>query len=327
MQPSGGRTQENVVTKNGFRIAAAQVGGIGLTDQRSVVVARLVDMMREASARGASFVIYPELALTTFFPRYRFDSRAELLQFFEREMPSEATRPLFDCAREHGVGFYLGYAELTEDGHHFNTSILVDRAGSIVGKYRKIHLPGHREFKDTAQAQHLEKRYFEVGDLGFRVWDTCGMRMGMALCNDRRWPEVYRMLSLQSADLVMLGYNTPSQMIDWTDQPHQTMFHHLLSLQAGAYQNSVWVVATAKCGLEDGHHMIGGSAIVAPSGEIVARAATEEDELVLADVDVAMARQYRENVFDFERHRQPDQYGLIVQRRGRGEPLPRPRRD
>jgi predicted amidohydrolase len=149
----------------------------------------------------------------------------------------------------------------------------------------------------------------------------------MCICNDRRWPEVYRVLALQSADIVFLGYNTPSKVLDWEDQPHQGMFTHLLSLQAGAYQNSLWVAAAAKCGVEDGAHMIGGSVIVAPSGEIVARAISEEDEVITADIDLSTAERFRQNVFNFAAHRQPQHYRLIVERVGRGEPLPVPESD
>src|SRR5262252_7322449 len=80
----------------------------------------------------------------------------------------------------------IGYPELTPDGHHFNTSILVDKAGAILGKYRKVHLPGHDEFDPQRTHQHLEKRYFEPGDLGFPVWRELGGILGMAVCNDRR---------------------------------------------------------------------------------------------------------------------------------------------
>jgi len=308
-------------------LAVAQVGGINLSDTRSGVVSRLIEMMREAKARGASVVVYPELTLTTFFPRHWVEDDDELDQFFERQMPNEHVQPLFDCAEQLRVGFYLGYAELTPDHRRFNTSILVDPRGRIVGKYRKVHLPGHADHKPDEPAQHLEKRYFEVGDLGFGVFEFMRCKAGMCICNDRRWPEVYRVLALQSADLVLLGYNTPSRVVGWRDQPHQWMFTHLLSIQSGAYQNSVWVAAAAKCGLEDGAHMIGGSAIVAPSGEVVARAVTEEDEVVTADIDLGMADAYRQSVFNFAEHRQPLNYRLIVDRVGRGEPLPRPTSD
>jgi predicted amidohydrolase len=307
-------------------LAVAQVGGIDLADTRTAVVARLIEMMKEAKARGASLVVYPELTLTTFFPRHWFDREDEVDRFFETEMPNEHVQPLFDCAKELEVGFYLGYAELTPDRRRYNTSILVEPGGRVVGKYRKVHLPGHADHR-PGEAQHLEKRYFDVGDLGFGVFDFMHCKVGMCICNDRRWPEVYRVLGLQSADVVLLGYNTPSRVSGWKDQPHQWMFTHLLSIQAGAYQNSVWVAAAAKCGLEDGVHMIGGSAIVAPSGEIVARAVTEEDEVIVADADLALAEPYRQSVFDFAAHRQPDNYRLIVERVGRGEPLPVPAPD
>jgi N-carbamoyl-D-amino-acid hydrolase len=307
-----------------FGLAVAQVGGIDPSETREQVVRRLVALMKEARSRGASVVVFPELTLTTFFPRYWFESDDEVNRFFETEMPNEHVQPLFDCAAELEIGFYLGYAELTGEGRRFNTSILVDPDGRIRGKYRKVHLPGHADNRSEEPAQHLEKRYFEVGDLGLRVFDFMGCNVGMCICNDRRWPEVYRVLGLQSAELVVLGYNTPSKVIGWSDQPHQGMFTHLLSLQSGAYQNSVWVAAAAKCGVEDGAHMIGGSVIVAPSGEIVARAVTEEDEVIAAEVDLDMGEWFRQTVFNFAEHRQPQHYRLIVERVGRGEPLPAP---
>ena len=186
--------------------------------------------------------------------------------------------------RNYKIGFYLGYAELTPDGHHFNTAILVDRDGKIVGKYRKVHLPGHSEFDAERAFQHLEKRYFEPGNLGFPVWRTMGGIFGMAVCNDRRWPETYRVMGLQGVEMVVLGYNTPSVNSQKAEEgPEKRLFHHNLSVQAGAYQNSTFVIATAKCGVEDGHPLFGGSCIVNPDGEIVAAAKTEDDELVVAD--------------------------------------------
>ena len=154
-------------------VAAAQLGPIHRADSRESVVRRLVDLMRQAADRGCRLVVYPELALTTFFPRWLYDSQDEVDAWFEHEMPNAATRPLFDEAKRLGIGFHLGYAELCEeDGatRRFNTAILVGPDGAIVGKYRKIHLPGTAEPVPDAPFQHLEKRYFEVGNLGFPVW-------------------------------------------------------------------------------------------------------------------------------------------------------------
>lgn len=304
-------------------LAVAQMGPVNLADDRDRVVKRLVDMLREAHGRNADFVVFPELALTTFFPRYWMSMQEAEDRYFEAAMPNSDVQSLFDEARKLGVGFYLGYAELSADRRRFNASILVDKSGRIVGKYRKIHLPGHDDHKPDAPFQHLEKKYFDVGDETFGVWNVDDTKMGMCLCNDRRWPETWRVMSLQSAEVVVLGYNTPSQNIHWPEPVHLRMHHHLITLQASAYQNCVWAAAAAKCGYEDGHHMIGGSVIVAPTGEIVAQASTEEDEVITFNADLALAEAFRKNVFDFARHRRPEHYQLIVDRVGPGEPLER----
>src|SRR5688572_22479915 len=100
-------------------IAAAQLGPIARSESRERAVARLIALMREARSRGADLVVFPELALTTFFPRWYLSSQTEIDAFFETEMPGPATRPLFETAAELDVGFYLGYAELTPEGRRF----------------------------------------------------------------------------------------------------------------------------------------------------------------------------------------------------------------
>jgi predicted amidohydrolase len=299
-------------------VAGAQLGPIARAESRQNVVARLLELMREAKSRGADVVVFPELALTTFFPRWWMDDDVEIDSFFEREMPSAATRPLFEFSAESGIGFYLGYAELAlEDGRtrHYNTSILVER-GRIVGKYRKVHLPGHADNRPGLPFQHLEKRYFDVGDLGFPVWRAFGGIAGMCICNDRRWPETYRVMALQGVELVMLGYNTPTRIPWMPAYDHLSDFHNTLSLQAGAYQNSVWVAAVAKAGLEEGCDLLAGSSIVAPSGEVVARAAGAGDELIFARCDLELSRLNKENMFNFAEHRRIEHYKLITERAG-----------
>ncbi|MGC9420284.1 MAG: N-carbamoyl-D-amino-acid hydrolase [Rhodovulum sp.] len=295
-----------------FIVAAAQMGPIAADEPRASAVARMVEMMREAHARGARLVVFPELALTSFFPRWFIEDRDELARWFETEMPSPETRPLFDEAARLGVGFHLGYAELTPEGRFFNTAILVDDTGAVVGKYRKIHLPGHRENEPWRAFQHLEKRYFEKGDLGFPVFDALGGRLAMCICNDRRWPETWRMLGLGGAELVVLGYNTPLHYPPAPEHDHLQYFHNDLSVQAGAYQNGLWAVATAKAGREEGCDLIGGSLIAAPTGEIVARTATLADEVITATVDLDRCAEIRRNIFDFKQHRQPADYAALT---------------
>jgi predicted amidohydrolase len=293
-----------------FVAAVAQMGPIAREEPRSSAVARMCEMMREAAGRGARLVVFPELALTSFFPRWALEG-AELDDWFETEMPSPSVGPLFELSQTLGVAFHLGYAERTPDDRRFNTAILVD-AGQTLGKYRKVHLPGHREPEDWRPFQHLEKRYFETGDLGFPVFDGLDGKMAMCICNDRRWPETWRMLGLQGAELVALGYNTPAHYPPAPEHDHLQYFHNDLSIQAGCYQNGLWALAAAKAGHEEGCDLIGGSLIVAPTGEIVARAATLEDEVITARVDLDRCAEIRRNIFDFAQHREPQTYGLLT---------------
>lgn len=300
-------------------VGAAQLGPIQRSHSRADVVERLLILLREAARHGCTLVVFPELALTTFFPRWFMEDQAEIDSFFETEMPSNVTAPLFNEAKRLGVGFYLGYAELertVSNMHRYNTSILVDGAGKLLGKYRKIHLPGHAEHEPWRAFQHLEKRYFEVGNLSWPVWKAFGGHMGMAICNDRRWPETYRVMGLQGVEMVLLGYNTPRHNPPAPDHDRLSEFHNQLCMQGGAYANGTWVVGVAKCGVEEGCEMIGGSSIIAPSGVIVAQTLTHADELVVARCDLDECNSYKASTFNFARHREPEQYRMIVERKG-----------
>ncbi|MEY2450955.1 MAG: N-carbamoyl-D-amino-acid hydrolase [Acidimicrobiaceae bacterium] len=293
-------------------VAAAQMGPVARRDTRADVVERLIAMMRGAATDGAELVVFPELALTTFFPRWWIEDDSELLSFFEAEMPGPDTKPLFDEARRLGVGFHLGYAELTPDGHRYNTAVLADRDGSTVAKYRKVHLPGHEEHEPSRPFQHLERRYFEPGPDTFAVTEAFGGLIGLAICNDRRWPETYRVLGLQGVELVLVGYNTPVHYAPDPTQDRLAAFHNNLVMASGAYQNGTWVVGVAKGGVEEGVESLADSQIIAPSGEVVARAATDGDEVIIAACDLDLCASYKNTLFDFTRYRRPEMYGLIT---------------
>lgn len=299
-------------------VALGQLGPVQKIDSRASVVQRLCQMMREAKSLGADVIVYPELALTTFFPRWYIQDQAELHSYYERAMPSRETQPLFDLARELGIGFYLGYAELAQEGGQlmqYNSAILVDKSATIIGKYRKIHVPGHFEHEPWRKFQHLEKRYFTPGQ-SFGVYQGFGGIMGMALCNDRRWAESYRVMALQGAEMIFIGYNTPVHNAPAPQHDDLSLFHNQLSVQAGAYQNGCWVASVAKGGLEDGVDSIAGSLLVAPSGEVVARCITKDDEVVLGRADLDFCAVYKRTTFNFDLHRHPECYGLIVEKKG-----------
>lgn len=297
-------------------VGAAQLGPVQREDERADVVERLLVLLRRAHQQGCDLVVYPELALTTFFPRWFVQDITEADHWYERSMPGPETQPLFDEAARLGIGFCLGYAELTDDGHRYNTQILVERDGTVLGRYHKVHIPGHEHHEPDRPFQHAERHYFEPGPEGFGVWRGFGGIVGMMICNDRRWPETYRVMGLQGAEMILCGYNTPIHYVPDPGQDILQGFHNALVMQAGAYQNGSWVVGVAKGGVEEGVDSLGQSCIIAPSGQIVAQAYTTDDELLVARCDLDWCAKYKDTLFDFERYRRPEVYGRISTQRG-----------
>ncbi|WP_144183560.1 N-carbamoyl-D-amino-acid hydrolase [Elioraea rosea] len=321
------------------RVAACQMGPVQRADTREATLARLIAMLQQAAKQGATLAVFPELPLTTFFPRWPIEDEAELLSYFEAAMPNPNVQALFDRAKALGVGFYLGYAELDraafDDGpggngavrrRGYNTSILVAPDGTILGKYRKVHLPGSEQVKPGQKYQQLEKRYFAYGDLGFpgfRTPATLGAGiMGMLICNDRRWPEAWRSLALQGAEMVLVGYNSAAYDPNGGESESAELrtFHSTLAAQANAYMNACWAVAVAKAGNEDGAGLIGGSCIVDPNGLVVAQAKTLGDEVLVADCDLDATEQGKTKMFNFAAHRRPQHYRRIVEQVGAEPP-------
>ena len=301
-------------------VAAGQLGPIAVDETRKEVVERLVALLQEAAGRGAEVIVLPELALTTFFPRWYVKDLTHADHWYETEMPGPATQPLFDEAKRLGIGFCLGYAErvLDDDGgtaHRYNTQVLVGADGEVIAKFRKVHIPGHDDDEPDRPFQHAERRYFEPGPDGFGAWRAFGGVVGMMICNDRRWPETYRVMALQGAEMIFCGYNTPIHYVPDPSQNSLAGFHNALVMQSGAYQNGMWVVGVAKGGIEEGVDSLADTIIVAPSGQIVAQSITQGDEVVSAYCDLDWCDRYRKTLFDFEHYRMVEHYGLITERR------------
>jgi predicted amidohydrolase len=336
-----------------FKIAACQVGAIHRTSLRSDTMTRLLSLLEQAASHGAQVALFPEIAFTTFFPRYLLTD-LELDSFFEHGdiTTSPQTAPLYNRARELSIDISIGFAEADPEtrtsklgmngANCFNSSIYYHaKSGSILSKYRKIHLPGDFEpFADPEATSQLEKRYFKPGNLGweaFRVPDLLPYSpergepiFGMMICNDRRWAESWRVLGLQGVEVVLCGYNTPGfapemwgkgRDEDPTSAEALALFHHKLVMQSNSYTNGCWSVSAARCGRDDGKYgLIGGSCIVDPDGKVVAEAKTENDEVVVAEVDLEKCRPHKERTFDFGRHRRVEHYGRITGQTGVVEP-------
>jgi hypothetical protein len=281
-------------------VAAAQLGPASTS--KAQTVERMIALVEEAGTRGVELLSFPELSLTPYFAT---KVHAAYDEFFEEELPSPMTLPLFRAARRTGVHFVLPYAE-RENGRHYNSAVFVAPEGTILGKYRKTHIPGWVEPRWKG-LNILEKRYFSPGDLGFPVVSHPKAKLGALICYDRRFSEGYRALTLNGAELLCVPYNTPS-----FGQPKETgQETSEIMLRAGAMENQIFILAVGKAGVEDGAEYIGGSEVIAPSGQVLAKAQTDGDELVIATIDIDEIVASRKK-WDFLADRRPDQYQQLV---------------
>ncbi|MGH7392520.1 MAG: nitrilase-related carbon-nitrogen hydrolase [Candidatus Rokuibacteriota bacterium] len=288
-----------------IKIAAAQMGPNNEGTPREEIVERMLGLLEQAIGDGVELIVYPEMALTTYFPK---KIRRDFDQFFETEVPPKALEPLLRRAARGRVGVHVGFCEKA-NGRYFNSALLTDRDGRLLGTFRKIHLPGTRAPDGFAQV--YEPYYFAHGDTGYRVWDCAGARVGVAICQDRRYPESYRALALQGADIILIGYNTPGSAL--------ALDLNELCMRSGAYANLCFVVGVAKAGVEDGVELIGGSCVISPLGQVLAKAATTGDELVVATVDLDQITPVRKR-WNFLGRRQPQHYATLLQRVTEHEP-------
>ncbi|RAL00013.1 carbon-nitrogen hydrolase [Aspergillus ibericus CBS 121593] len=326
------------------RLAAAQLGTTNKWDAREKTLERMILLLKDAAAQGAKLVLFPEIAFTTFFPRYLILDQEELESWFEHGDITTAprTKALFDTARDLAVDIIVGFAEATDDGEHFNSCVYYHAAtGSILSKYRKIHLPGDVEpLADPKAVNQLEKRYFRPGNLGFQAFrapgllpsdeDTPDPILGMMICNDRRWAESWREYGLQGVEIVACGFNTngyapqfwgQSADMDPKEAEELSLFHHKLVMQCHSYTNACFSISAARCGLDDGEYpLIGGSTIIDPEGRIIAETKTTDDEIIVADCDLTLCRAGKTRTFDFARHRRIEHYGRITSQTGVIEP-------
>jgi predicted amidohydrolase len=305
------------------------MGPVHITSPRAETLDRMIALLQSAASLGAQVVLFPETAFTTFFPRHLIESQQELDTYFEHSdsLPtSPNTKPLFDEAKKLEIDISVGFAERTEDGKGFNTSVYYSAKNGVIAKYRKVHLPGTKEpFENPDATNQLEKRYFEPGNLGFKAFRVPDIiedaakklsgetkagkgdpLMGMLICNDRRWPEAWRVYGLQGVELILCGFNTVGYAPDlWGTRKPMTpqeaeqdaLFHHKLVMQGNSYMNSCFSISAAKAGLEDGKYdLIGGSCITSPEGHILAEAKGKGDEIVFAEIDLEDCRQGKEKV-------------------------------
>lgn len=282
-------------------VAAAQLGPSS-TD-KAHTVERMVGLLEEAGRREVELLTFPELSLSPYFAT---QVRESWHGFVETDFPPAQTETLFAAARQAGLHWLLPYAE-REDGQVHNCAALIDPQGELVHKYRKAHIPGVIEPRWEGP-DIFEKRYFTPGDLGFPVTALPKVQFGSLICYDRRFSEAYRALALGGAELICIPYNTPT-----FGQPRATAHETAeILLRAAAIENQLFIVAAGKAGTENGLEYIGGSEVIAPSGQVLARAETDGDELVVATVELDTINSLKAK-WDFLPDRRPELYHSLTQ--------------
>lgn len=256
-------------------------------------VARSIELAEQAAAQGARLVVLPELANTG----YMFASRQEAHALAESVPDGPSSRAWIALAQRLGIYLVAGIAERS-GGRLYNAAIIAGPDGYL-GTYRKLHLWGD------------ENLFFEPGDLGLPVFHTELGRIGVAICYDGWFPEVYRLLALRGADIVAVPTN-------WVPMPGQTpdgpAMAHALAI-AGAHSNGLTLVCADRVGVERGQPFVGRSLIVGSQGWTSAGPASHDrEEVLLARVDVMASRRARQ-LNDFNhvlRDRRRDLYDELL---------------
>lgn len=282
-------------------VAAAQLGPSSAT--KAQTVERMVTLIKQAGQQEVELLTFPELSLSPYFATR---VRESWESFVENSFPPVGTEPLFEAAKRARLHWLLPYAE-RDNGQVFNCAILIDPQGQAVHKYRKAHIPGVVEPRGEGP-DIFEKRYFTAGNLGFPVTALPKVQFGSLICYDRRFSEAYRSLALGRAELICIPYNTPT-FGQPREKGHETAE---ILLRSAAIENQLFVVAAGKAGIEDGLEYIGGSEIISPTGEVLARAETDGDELVVATLQLNTIGKLKEK-WDFFPDRRPELYQTLAQ--------------
>ncbi|MEX2670482.1 MAG: carbon-nitrogen hydrolase [Phycisphaeraceae bacterium] len=282
--------------------------------QKQKNVDTCVEMIREAASCKAELIVTQELFASRYFCQTEDDRRFALAE----PIPGPTSQRLCEVAAELRVSISASLFEKRAAGVYHNTSIMIDPAGKIIDRYRKMHIPDDPRF--------YEKYYFTPGDLGFRSQTLdSGLRTGMLICWDQWYPEAARLTTLRGAELLLyptaIGWYTHDASSDRGPGTHgETPETRAAQLQAWqtvqrshAITNGVYVAACNRIGVEDELEFWGSSFVADPSGAIIAEAPGDQPAVLLAEVDVTSIEAQRIG-WPFLRDRRIDAYGEITHR-------------
>ncbi len=271
---------------------------LNLGDDIKENVERCVEGVLEAGRNGAQIISLPELATTQYFC-YTMES-----SFFDlaEPVPGPSTKAVAAAAREVGAWVVLPLYEIGEDEQLYNTAVVIDSSGEIVGRYRKNVIP----IMKFTGVEGVEKFYFRPGNLGYPVFETdLGVTIGITICYERHFPEGPRSLALAGADVIFVPTATPAGRELWE-----------VELRAMAIANLLWVGGVNRVGRDRGEAVsemdfYGQSLFSGPDGQVVSRAEGDGAEIIYAEIDTDRSHQLRED-WGFFRDRRPEVYGAIT---------------
>ena len=283
---------------------SVRVGLIQLTaeDTPAANVRKTIPRIEEAAAKGAKIIGLQEMFTTKYFCITQDPANFDLAEPIET---GPSVTALARVAQRLGVVIVAPLFEARGSEIYHNTAAVIDADGTVLGKYRKMHIPQDPGFE--------EKFYFTPGDLGFRSWRTAHGNIGVLICWDQWYPEAARLTALAGADL--LFYPTA---IGWLPEEKAALGHAQHNawetVQRGhGVANGCYVAATNRVGTEGRTQFWGQSFVSDPYGEIVARASVEQEEVLLADCDLVKQREFR-RIWPFFRDRRIDAYGDLTRR-------------
>lgn len=277
-----------------MKVGLVQFAGV---QDKQTNLDRAAQLVGQAVDQGARVVCLHELATTVYFA---FEEHSRYFGWAE-PIPGPSTRFFADLARAHDISLVVPLFECV-GSEYYNSAVVIDRDGSLLGTYRKSTIPHIR--RDGRVGTGYEKYYFRPGDLGFPVFTTQGLRVGVLICFDRHFPEHFRALALDGAQLIFVP----------TTSPRTGERAWLFELQSAAFANGCWVAGVNRVGRDEGgsqNDWFGRSVLIDPRGDVVVQAGDRDDEVVVAEVDPAQADEVRAT-WGFMRDRRPEMYTRLV---------------
>ena len=278
------------------------------TADRAANVSKLEQNIRVCAAKGAELIIMQELHNGLYFCQTEDTAVFELAE----TIPGPSTESFGILAKELGVVFVLSLFEKRTAGLYHNTAVVIEKDGTVAGKYRKMHIPD-----DPA---YYEKFYFTPGDLGFEPIQTSLGNLGAMVCWDQWYPEAARLMAMAGAEILIYPTAIGWESTDTDDEKLRQMFAWQIAQRAHAVANGMHVVACNRTGYEpdpsgvtNGIQFWGNSFVAGPQGEILAQASNDDDENMIVDIDLSRSETVR-RIWPFFRDRRIDAFGDLTKR-------------